>query len=52
MDFASLPDAPDAIRLRRWNDLAKVAEQTTPPLDHFLEIAESLSTRIKPTAVW
>ncbi|MEA5465798.1 phosphonate degradation HD-domain oxygenase [Leptothoe sp. PORK10 BA2] len=30
--------AEDAVELRRWDDLAKVAELKTPDLDHFLPI--------------
>lgn len=52
VDFASMPGAPDAIRLRRWDDMAKVPGLATPPLDHFLEIAESVSGRVKLAAVW
>ena len=52
VDFASMPGAPDAIRLRRWDDMATVPGLATPPLDHFLEIAESVSGRVKLAAVW
>ncbi|MEN4918579.1 phosphonate degradation HD-domain oxygenase [Achromobacter spanius] len=52
VDFASMPGAPDAIRLRRWDDMAKVPGLATPSLDHFLEIAESVSGRVKLAAVW
>jgi len=52
VDFASLRGAPDAIRLRRWDDQAKVPGLATPPLDHFLEIAEAASERVKLTAAW
>ena len=37
--FRAKPHADDAIRLRRWDDTAKVAGAATPPLSHFLEIA-------------
>ncbi len=50
MDFAALPGAPDAIRLRRWDDAAKVPGLATPSLHHFLDVAESVSTRIKLAA--
>jgi len=33
--FAAGPYAGDAIALRRWDDLAKVPEAKTPPLEHF-----------------
>jgi phosphonate degradation associated HDIG domain protein len=37
--FLAQPYAEDAIRVRRWDDDAKVAGKPTPPLSHFLEIA-------------
>ena len=37
--FLAQPGAPDAVRLRRWDDLAKQDGLTTPPLAHFLERA-------------
>jgi phosphonate degradation associated HDIG domain protein len=37
--FLVQPGAPDAVRLRRWDDLAKQAELATAPLAHFLERA-------------
>lgn len=51
LDFASLPGAPDAIRLRRWDDMAKVPGLITPSLEHYLEIAESVLTRAKLAAI-
>lgn len=36
--FSSLAHAPDAIALRRWDDLAKVPGASTPGLDHFLPL--------------
>jgi phosphonate degradation associated HDIG domain protein len=33
--FAALPFADDAIRLRRWDEAAKLTGRTTPPLDHY-----------------
>jgi phosphonate degradation associated HDIG domain protein len=38
--FAAKPYAKDAMRLRRWDDAAKVAGRETPPLQHYLAIAE------------
>ena len=38
-EFIAQPYAQDAVKLRRWDDLAKVAGRTTPDLAHFLEIA-------------
>lgn len=37
--FESLVGASDAVRLRRWDDLAKRPRTATPPLTHFLELA-------------
>ncbi|GHD58278.1 phosphonate degradation HD-domain oxygenase [Jeongeupia chitinilytica] len=39
--FAANPHARAAVALRRWDDEAKVAGKTTPPLAHFLAIARS-----------
>jgi phosphonate degradation associated HDIG domain protein len=41
--FQALPYAADAIRLRRWDDLAKRADWPTPSLEHYLEIAERIA---------
>ena len=37
--FAARPFAEDAMRLRRWDDAAKVAGASTPGLSHFLDTA-------------
>jgi predicted HD phosphohydrolase len=37
--FIAQPFAADAVRLRRWDDLAKSAGKRTPPLSHYLQIA-------------
>ena len=37
--FAARTGALDAVRVRRWDDLAKSPTMGTPPLDHFLERA-------------
>ena len=34
--FIAQPGAADAVRLRRWDDMAKVAGLATPSLEHFL----------------
>jgi phosphonate degradation associated HDIG domain protein len=34
--FIALPGAPDAVRVRVWDDAAKAPAMETPPLDHFL----------------
>jgi phosphonate degradation associated HDIG domain protein len=38
--FLSKPYAEDALRLRRWDDLAKVADTATPAIDHYLQLVE------------
>ena len=37
--FMAKPFAGNALRVRRWDDAAKVAGESTPALGHFLEIA-------------
>ncbi len=37
--FLTRPHAGDAMRVRRWDDAAKVPGAATPPLAHFLELA-------------
>ena len=37
--FRAKPHAEDAMRVRRWDDLAKTPGAPTPPLSHYLEIA-------------
>jgi len=37
--FMAKPHAADAIRVRRWDDQAKVIGAATPPIGHYLEIA-------------
>jgi [1-hydroxy-2-(trimethylamino)ethyl]phosphonate dioxygenase len=39
--FRELPYAEEAIRLRRWDDLAKVPGLATPPLEHFRPYLET-----------
>ena len=34
--FIAQPHAADAVRLRRWDDLGKTPNKSTPGLDHFL----------------
>lgn len=36
--FAALPGADDAVRLRRFDEQAKVMGLTTPPVEHFLPV--------------
>lgn len=42
--FIAQPFAQDAVKLRRWDDLAKVAGCRTPDFDHYFEIAAACST--------
>jgi predicted HD phosphohydrolase len=37
--FEALEFGRDAVRLRRWDDAAKVVGLSTPSLDRFLQIA-------------
>lgn len=37
--FAASPHADAAVRLRRYDDLAKMVDLATPPLAHYLEMA-------------
>lgn len=37
--FAAKPHALEAVRLRRYDDLAKVIDLATPPLSHYLDMA-------------
>ena len=37
--FMAKPHAAAAVRVRRWDDQAKVQGATTPPIAHYLEIA-------------
>jgi phosphonate degradation associated HDIG domain protein len=41
--FVAKPFAANAMRVRRWDDAAKVAGQRTPPIGHYLGIAEKIS---------
>ena len=43
-NFLAKPHSGDALRLRRWDDSAKVAGAPTPPLEHFLDIASRCTT--------
>jgi phosphonate degradation associated HDIG domain protein len=43
--FIAQPYAQDAVKLRRWDDLAKVAGCKTPGLEHYLEIATQTTLR-------
>ncbi|MEL6129341.1 MAG: phosphohydrolase, partial [Cyanobacteria bacterium J06628_4] len=39
--FIQQPNARDAVKLRRWDDLAKITNLVTPDLDHFQPILEA-----------
>ncbi len=39
--FIQQPNARDAVKLRRWDDLAKITNLVTPDLDHFHPILEA-----------
>jgi predicted HD phosphohydrolase len=39
--FIAQPYAEDAVRLRQWDDLAKVEGAVTPPLAHFVAAIEA-----------
>jgi phosphonate degradation associated HDIG domain protein len=43
--FEDLPYASQATRLRRYDDLAKVAGLSTPPLSHYEELMEKIALR-------
>jgi len=43
--FIALPFAADAVAVRLWDDLAKVANAATPPLAHFVVALEAAQRR-------
>ena len=43
--FISQPHADGAVKVRVWDDLAKVANAATPSLDHFMALAERIALR-------
>ena len=47
--FLTQHGARDAVRLRQWDDLAKVADLATPPLAHYLDRAARCAHRAPPT---
>jgi phosphonate degradation associated HDIG domain protein len=44
-DFIARPGSAEAVRLREWDDQAKVGNLATPPLAHFLERARRCALR-------
>ena len=43
--FRARPFSDNALKVRRWDDAAKVPGETTPPLEHYLKIASRCSTQ-------
>jgi phosphonate degradation associated HDIG domain protein len=43
--FQAKPFSAEAMRVRRWDDRAKVAGAATPPIRHYLEIAARCAVR-------
>jgi phosphonate degradation associated HDIG domain protein len=43
--FIAKPHAADAVNVRLWDDLAKVANAATPPLAHYVTILEAAQRR-------
>ncbi|MBC3917042.1 HD domain-containing protein [Undibacterium sp. CY18W] len=41
-EFMNMPYAEDAVRLRLWDDAAKVIDAVTPDLDHFIALMEEI----------
>jgi phosphonate degradation associated HDIG domain protein len=41
-EFESSPHWRDSVELRKWDDLAKVADLKTPPVDHYLDYIDQL----------
>jgi len=39
--FAASPHADDAVRVRQWDDIGKVAGEVTPDFDHYRPVLES-----------
>jgi phosphonate degradation associated HDIG domain protein len=44
-EFIARPGSAEAVRLREWDDLAKVEDLATPPLAHFLDRARRCALR-------
>jgi predicted HD phosphohydrolase len=42
--FESSPHCAAAVRLRRWDDAAKVVGLATPPLEHFAAFVDRSAT--------
>lgn len=48
--FESLPFAEDAVRLRRWDDLAKTPGRSTPGLGYYLALLDEVRVPARPLA--
>jgi phosphonate degradation associated HDIG domain protein len=48
--FTTLPQAPEALALRRWDDLAKHPARMTPSLDYYLMLVEAVRKRPEEAA--
>jgi phosphonate degradation associated HDIG domain protein len=48
--FIAQPHADDAVRLRLWDDLAKVENAVTPPLAHFIVAIEAAQRQVTTAA--
>ena len=46
--FLRKPYAPDALRVRKWDDRAKVMNRKTPDIEHFLGVVERVMERYVP----
>jgi phosphonate degradation associated HDIG domain protein len=46
--FEQNPHSADAVRLRRWDDTAKVPKLPTPPLAHFAPLLHQVAVRNPP----
>jgi len=48
--FEAQPFAEDAVRLRRWDDLAKTLGRATPGLDYYLAVLDEVRVPARPLA--
>ena len=48
--FEAQPFAEDAVRLRRWDDLAKTPGRETPGLDYYLAVLDEVRVPARPLA--
>jgi predicted HD phosphohydrolase len=46
--FEALPFAEDAVRLRRWDDLAKTPGRETPQLGYYLALLDEVRVPARP----